>query len=158
MGSGAQSDIQMVSKLVRRMVTKWGMSEKLGPIAFGERDEQIFLGREIAQHTDYSEKTAQAIDDEVNRIVSDSYGRAKEILEEKIDVLHAMAAALLDRETLNSEEVLLLLDGKELEPLGMGHEADLESGEEEATETERTSERKEFPGGIPPLADPDPST
>jgi len=111
MGSGAQQDIQMASKLVRKMVMQWGMSEKLGPIAFGEREEQIFLGREIHQHTDYSEKTAQEIDSEVRRIVDDAYQRARKILEERIDVLHAMANALLERETLDSEEVLVLLDG-----------------------------------------------
>jgi cell division protease FtsH len=117
MGSGAQSDIQMASKLVRKMVTQWGMSERLGPISFGEREEQIFLGREIQQHQDYSEETAQAIDEEVKRIVDDCYARAKEILEKDIDILHAMAKALLERETLDREEIELLLKREELPPL-----------------------------------------
>jgi cell division protease FtsH len=117
MGSGAQSDIQMASKLVRKMVTQWGMSDKLGPISFGERDEQIFLGREIQQHQDYSEETAQVIDEEVTRIVTECYSRAKKILEDDIDILHAMAKALLERETLDSEEIQLLLKRQPLPPL-----------------------------------------
>jgi len=158
MGSGAQQDIQMASKLVRRMVMQWGMS-KLGPIAFGDRDEQIFLGREIAQHTDYSESTAKEIDTEVKRIIDVAYDRAKEILEERIDVLHAMAAALLERETLDAGEILTLLDGR---PLAELHAPPAETAEkpeaDTATEPEKDAGRKEFPGGIPPLADPDPST
>ncbi|MCZ6767340.1 MAG: ATP-dependent zinc metalloprotease FtsH [bacterium] len=117
MGSGAQSDIQMASKLVRKMVTQWGMSDELGPISFGERDEHIFLGREIQQHSDYSEATAKLIDSEVKRIISESYERAEKILKENVDVLHTMAKSLLERETLDKIEIELLLDGKELPPL-----------------------------------------
>jgi cell division protease FtsH len=159
MGSGASQDIQMVSKLVRRMIMQWGMSEKLGPIAFGEREEQIFLGREIHQHTDYSEKTAQEIDAEVKRVVDDAYARARQLLEERIDVLHAMAKALLERETLDAEEIKVLLDGGELAPLRPISETveDAKAAKESETETGKSG-RKEFPGGIPPLADPDPST
>ncbi|MCH7549281.1 MAG: ATP-dependent zinc metalloprotease FtsH [Candidatus Krumholzibacteriota bacterium] len=160
MGSGAQTDIQMVSKLVRKMVMQWGMSEKIGPISFGEREEQIFLGRDIVQHTDYSEKTAQEIDAEIRRIVDDSYKRARIILEERIDVLHAMASALLERETLNAEEVLRLLDGKALGPVhaGLGESEEEPVGSESKESQRDDSGRREFPGHIPPLADPDPST
>ena len=117
MGSGAQSDIQQASKLVRRMITQWGMSERLGPISFGEREEQIFLGREIQQHQDYSEETARAIDEEVKRIIDECYKRAKEILDKDLDILHAMAKALLERETLDREEIALLLKRDELPPI-----------------------------------------
>jgi cell division protease FtsH len=158
MGSGAQQDIQMVSKLVRRMVMQWGMSEKLGPIAFGDRDEQIFLGREIVQHTDYSEKTAQEIDNEVRRIVDDAYQRARHILEERLDVLHAMAQALLERETLDSEEIKVLLEGGTLEPMRAGRtESDDAADARAASDTGPKRKPKEFPGGIPPLPDPDPT-
>jgi cell division protease FtsH len=148
----------MVSKLVRRMVMQWGMSEKLGPIAFGDRDEQIFLGREIVQHTDYSEKTAQDIDNEVRRIVDDAYQRARHILEERLDVLHAMAQALLERETLDSEEIKVLLEGGTLEPMHTGSTESSDAADARpAGDTEPGRKRKEFPGGIPPLPDPDPT-
>jgi len=158
MGSGAQSDIQMASKLVRKMVMQWGMSEKLGPIAFGEREEQIFLGREIHQHTDYSEKTAQDIDNEVKAIIDEMYGRAQAILETKIDVLHAMASALLERETLDAEDIKILLEGGTLEPLPVPESGKVEEVQKEAQETKPSIRPEEFPRGIPPLADPDAST
>ena len=134
----------------------WGMSDKLGPIAFGERNEEIFLGRDIVQHSDYSEQTAQMIDAEVKRLVDEAYARAKEILEKHIDVLHAMAAALLERETLNAEEVLTLLDGGTLKPLEPSVEA-VPKPAESTKPAEADEKPREFPGGIPPLADPDPT-
>jgi cell division protease FtsH len=156
MGSGAQSDIQMASKLARRMVMQWGMSDALGPISFGERDEQIFLGREIHQHTDYSEKTAQEIDMEVKSIIDTMYGRAKEILETKIDVLHAMASALLERETLDAEEIKIMLEGGTLEPVAEKEPVAKEEPVEERKPSARP-DAEEFPRGMPPLADPDAS-
>jgi cell division protease FtsH len=132
----------------------------VGPIAFGEREEHIFLGRGIHQHTDYSEKTAQEIDKEVKIIIDEMYGRAKTILEDKIEVLHAMASALLERETLDAEGIKVLLEGGTLEPLA-ATAADSESVKEveKKTEESKPSTRpEEFPRGIPPLADPDAST
>jgi cell division protease FtsH len=156
MGSGASQDIQMASKLVRRMVMQWGMSESLGPISFGEREEQIFLGREIHQHTDYSEKTAQEIDAEVKRMIDQAYDRARAILEKRIDVLHAMATALLERETLDAAEIKVLLAGGTLEPLRTRPSAPLADAAKDVV-VKQPVVRKEFQGGIPPLADPDPS-
>jgi cell division protease FtsH len=159
MGSGAQQDIQMASKLVRKMIMQWGMSESLGPIAFGEREEQIFLGREIHQHTDYSEKTAQDIDAEVKALIEKMYGRAKDILEDKIDVLHAMANALLERETLDAEEIKVLLEGGTLEPIAAADTAPAVEADETPVEDPAPTPRpEEFPRGIPPLPDPDAST
>ena len=155
MGSGAQSDIQMVSKLVRKMVTQWGMSKKIGPIAFGERDEQVFLGRDIVQTPEYSEKTAQEIDDEVKRIVDESYQRAKHILEDRVDILHRMANALLERETLDSLEIKIILEGGTLPPLPdltVSKPAD-EAADKRASEPER----KKMPG-IPPMPEPGPTS
>ncbi len=159
MGSGAQQDIEMVSKLVRKMVMQWGMSEKLGPIAFGERDEQIFLGRDIVQHTDYSEETAREIDAEVRRIVSEAYERARKILEERLEVLHRMAEALLERETLDSEEIRVILEGGELPPLRRPtpRRAESEAAPTSADAADAGHERRELPGGISPIPDPDPS-
>jgi len=155
MGSGAQSDIQMVSKLVRKMVTQWGMSPKIGPIAFGERDEQVFLGRDITQTPEYSEKTAQEIDDEVKRIVDESYGRAKKILEDRIDILHRIANALLERETLDAPEIKVILAGGTLEPLPPPVVA--KPADEAVAGRPAESERKKIPG-IPPMVEPGPTS
>jgi len=156
-GSGAQRDIEMASKLVRKMVCQWGMSEKLGPISFGEREEQIFLGREISQHQDYSEHTAQEIDEEVKRIITECFERAKKILEDNIDKLHAVANALLERETLVREEIEMLLAGKELPP--MKKRTHGVNAEQDAPVQEEASERAEdFPRKAPPFAEPDTST
>ncbi len=150
MGSGAQSDIETVSKLVRKMVTQWGMSEKLGPISFGERDEQIFLGREIQQHHDYSEETARKIDEEVQAIVTGAYQRARKILEDKIDILHVMAKALLEREILDREEIELILKGEELPPVRRRQTASKEKEKEVPVERPDESKgRAEFPDKQP---------
>jgi len=155
MGSGAQADIDMASKLVRKMVTQWGMSEKLGPISFGERDEQIFLGREIQQHQDYSERTAEQIDEEVKEIITHCYDRAKKILEDKVDVLHKVAHALLERETLDHEDIDLLLKGEELPPVKKRHAA-APTEKPAAAEKEKASEaRTQFPAKPQPLPRPD---
>src|SRR6202012_5178442 len=89
----------------RRMVCEWGMSDVLGPMTFGKKEEAIFLGRDIAQHRDYSEQTAQTIDREVRDIVERNYRRAREILTTKLETLHELAKALLEYETLDGEEV-----------------------------------------------------
>jgi cell division protease FtsH len=153
-GSGAQQDIVMASKLVRKMVCQWGMSEKLGPISFGEREEQIFLGREIAQHQDYSENTARTIDEEVHRIIHECYDRAKGLLENKMDQLHAVANALLERETLDRVEIELLLAGKELPTKRLARQKD----EPKVTEKQPAAETDELPRKAPPFAEPDTST
>jgi cell division protease FtsH len=159
MGSGAHSDIQMVSKLVRRMVTQWGMSERLGPIAFGERDEQVFLGRDIAQHIEYSDRTAQLIDDEVKRIVDEAYLRAKKILEDRIDILHRMANALLERETLDSTEIKIILEGGVLPPLPVPPATAPGTGTKETTPgASREVDRRKHVPGIPPMVEPGPTS
>jgi cell division protease FtsH len=110
MTTGAGNDLERATNLARKMVTEWGMSEKLGPLTFGKKDEQIFLGREIARHKDYSEKTAVAIDEEIRRIVSEAYERAKKILEENYEILDALAHALLERETIDGYEIDKLIE------------------------------------------------
>jgi cell division protease FtsH len=110
--TGAGNDIERATDLARKMVCSWGMSD-LGPLSFGQKEEQIFLGREIATHRDYSEQTAQSIDDEVYRLVTEAYRRAKSILEENLDGLHRVAEALLEFETLEAEEIQALIEGRE---------------------------------------------
>ena len=99
------------SSLARKMVTEWGMSEKLGPLTYGKKEEQIFLGREIAQHRDFSEHTAVEIDAEVKRIVMENYDRARRLISERIEALHALTKALLEKETLDGPEIDALISG-----------------------------------------------
>ena len=113
--TGAGNDIERATELARKMVCEWGMSEKLGPLAFGKKEEQIFLGREITQHADYSEHTAQEIDAEVKRIVMESYEQAKKILAENRDKLTTLAEALLEYESLTGEQIDAVVRGEKLE-------------------------------------------
>jgi cell division protease FtsH len=103
--TGAGNDIEKATELARKMVCEWGMSESMGPLAFGQKEEQIFLGREISQHRDYSEKTAQEIDKEIKGIVMGCYERAEQLLKKNIKRLHALAKTLLERESLTGEEI-----------------------------------------------------
>jgi cell division protease FtsH len=116
MSTGAGSDIEVATDLARRMVCEYGMS-RLGPLTFGKKEEQIFLGREIAQHRDFSEETARQIDLEVRRLIDEAYQTAHSIVESNKDAMHRIAAALLERETIDAEEVRMLIEGKELSPL-----------------------------------------
>ena len=109
--TGAENDIEKASNLARKMVCEYGMSEKLGPLAFGQKEEQIFLGRELTQHGDYSEMTAQRIDEEVRDIVIGSYKTAAQLIKDNLDTLHKVANALLEKETLNSSEIDKLIPG-----------------------------------------------
>jgi cell division protease FtsH len=114
--TGASNDIERATELARRMVTQFGMSEKIGAIAVGDREQEIFLGREIAQRREISERTSELVDDEVKRIIDTAYHRAREILESKRGPLDALAAALLERETLEREEIMLVVSGQPLPP------------------------------------------
>ena len=116
MSTGAGSDIESATDLARRMVCEYGMS-RLGPLTFGKKEEQIFLGREIAQHRDFSEETARQIDLEVRRLIDEAYQSAHTIIEANKDPMHRIAAAFLERETIDAEEVRLLIEGKELPPM-----------------------------------------
>src|SRR5215475_11161848 len=107
--TGAGDDLEKATEMARKMVCEWGMSEKLGPLTFGKREEHIFLGREVARQQDYSEETAILIDAEVKRIVTDCATRARQLLETNLEKLHALARALLERETLDGEEINRIL-------------------------------------------------
>ena len=117
MTTGAGNDLERATDLARRMVCEWGMSEAMGPLTFGKKEEQIFLGREIAQHTDYSEDTALKIDAEVKRIVSDQYDRCTKLLTEHKQRLMDIADALLAREVLDADQVRRIAAGEPLEDL-----------------------------------------
>jgi cell division protease FtsH len=105
MTTGAGDDIEKATELARRMVCEWGMSDRLGPMTFGKKEEQIFLGRDFTQMKDYSEQTAIEIDTEVRSIIMDAYERAKDLLRSDLTVLHKMAEVLLEREVLDGTEI-----------------------------------------------------
>jgi len=107
--TGAGNDLERATELARKMVCEWGMSHVLGPLTFGKKQEEIFLGREIAQHRDYSEETAQLIDNEVKRLVMDAEKRATDIITENLDKLHQLTQALLEKEILDGEAVNVIL-------------------------------------------------
>jgi cell division protease FtsH len=110
--TGAGNDIERATEIARKMVCEWGMSEKLGPLTFGKKDEQIFLGREFAQHRDYSEETARMIDNEVRAIVTQSYEKAKDILQRNMATLHQLANSLLEKEVLDGRQIDSIVKGE----------------------------------------------
>jgi len=103
--TGAGNDIEKATELARKMICEWGMSEKLGPMTFGKKEEQIFLGRDFTQKQEYSETTAVEIDNELHRIILESYQRAKKLLTDNIEILHKLAETLLERESLDGSEI-----------------------------------------------------
>jgi cell division protease FtsH len=114
--TGASNDIEKATDLARNMVTKWGLSEKLGPLTYGQEKGEVFLGHSMAQHKEISDETVHAIDQEVRVIIDKAYATAKEVLIENKDKLHIMAAALLKYETLNSDQIKEIMEGKEPTP------------------------------------------
>jgi cell division protease FtsH len=112
--TGAANDIKQATDLAQQMIRSWGMSDNLGPLSYAKGEEQVFLGREIAQHRDYSEATAQKIDDEINNLIKNSYERAKTVLNENLDILHKLAEVLLEKETVLGKELDELI--QELRP------------------------------------------
>lgn len=108
--TGAGNDIERATEIARNMVCSWGMSDKLGPLSLGKKDEAIFLGKEIATHKDFSEKTAVMIDEEIKGIVTSSYNRAYKLLEENEDLLHAVANLLLEKETIDGKDIDELIE------------------------------------------------
>ena len=109
MTTGAGNDLERATELARKMVCEWGMSAKMGPLTFGKQEQNIFLGKEFARHQDYSESTAVAIDEEIRRFITEAYDDARTILDEHRDALEAIAAALLEDEVLDGEEIYDLI-------------------------------------------------
>ncbi len=107
--TGAGNDIERATEIARKMICEWGMSDRLGPLNYGKKEEHIFLGKEIAQHRDFSENTAQEIDEELKKTVTDSFDRAKQLVTENIDALHAIANKLLEKEALDGQEIDVII-------------------------------------------------
>ena len=122
--TGASSDIAYATSTARNMVTKWGMSDRLGPLAYSEPEREVFLGHSVTEHKNISDSTAQEIDAEVKRFVEDSYLKARSILEDNKDDLEKLAKALLEYETLSGEEIKELLDGKIIRTISSGDNSD----------------------------------
>ncbi|WP_162123973.1 ATP-dependent zinc metalloprotease FtsH [Pseudoxanthomonas taiwanensis] len=114
--TGASNDIERATKLARNMVTKWGLSEEMGPIAYGEQEDEVFLGRSVTQHKNVSDETARKIDEVVRSILEKAYARTRQILTENIDKLHAMSAALLQYETIDGPQIDAIMEGREPPP------------------------------------------
>src|SRR5437763_156342 len=114
--TGAASDIQQATAIARRYVTQWGLSEAIGPVLVGDNEQELFLGREIQHRREVSEQTAQIVDSEVKRVIEEAYSRAKKTLEDNLDLLHMVAGALLERETLTREDIAILSKGGVLPP------------------------------------------
>jgi len=129
--TGAQNDLERATQIVRQMIMEYGMSDALGPITLGRKQDQVFLGRDLGRDRDYSEEIAKAIDQEIRKTIDNSYQQAQDILEENRSKLETIAKALIERETLNSKEIKALVEGRELPPVGEGEE---ESEEEDLVE------------------------
>jgi len=114
--TGAGNDLERVTELARKMVCEWGMSDEIGPLTFGKKEEQIFLGREFAQHRDYSEDTSLKIDQAIRRMIETSYNQAIQLLRSNIKVLHKLAEALLERETLDGQEIDQIMEKEKIHP------------------------------------------
>ena len=151
--TGAGNDLERATEMAHSMVCEWGMSDAMGPLTFGKKEEQIFLGREIAQHQDYSEDTALRIDQEVKRFVTDNYARAQTILTEHKQRLTDMADALLTRETLDAEQVKRICAGLPLDEPTASGPATVPPPREAKPAKERPSTSI-----VPPLTPPRPVT
>jgi cell division protease FtsH len=151
--TGAGNDLERATELARRMVCEWGMSDAMGPLTFGKKEEQIFLGREIAQHQDYSEDTALRIDQEVKRFITDNYARSRQLLEAQKGTLVKMADALLAREVLDAEQVRRLVAGV---PLAEPHTPPRAPVPEETGDNDTRARHKERPQIVPALNKPIP--
>lgn len=132
--TGASNDIERVTRMARKMVCEWGMSDVIGTLSIGETGEEVFIGREWVQNKNFSEDTARKVDAEVKRIVEEAHERCRKLLEDNAEILHRIAQALLERETISGDDLDLLMDGKPLPPLEVSIEVAPANSESEATD------------------------
>ena len=148
--TGASSDIQMATKLARNMVTKWGLSDRLGPLVYSEDEAEVFLGHSVTQHKTISNETARLIDEEVRRIIDRNYERAESILRENMATLHLMAEALMEFETIDADQISDILDGKKARPpadWGDSDEPPSDDGHTEEAKSDTPDEDKSSSSG-----------
>lgn len=146
--TGASNDIERATEIARNMVTKWGLSETMGPLTYSEDDGEIFLGRSVTRHKQVSDVTAHAIDEEVRQLINECYQEAKKILERETDKLHLMAESLIKYETIDENQIKQIMTCKEPSPPEDWD--DSEPGEGEAVDVAVSDEEK----GVPPLGGP----
>ncbi len=152
--TGAGNDIEQATDMAHKMVCEWGMSE-LGPLSFGKKEEQIFLGREIAQHRDFSEETAIKIDEHVRKLVENGYQRSRQVIEEHSEAVVRIAQALLEREVLDGAEIKLLIEGQPLPPVRTAPK--LTAGDEKPQPSARPEGGRLPPGGLREGENPQPA-
>ncbi|MFP4035043.1 MAG: ATP-dependent zinc metalloprotease FtsH [Desulfovermiculus sp.] len=153
MTTGASNDLERASKVARKMVCEWGMSDTFGSIALSDNGNEVFLGRELVQHKQYSEETARLIDAEVRKILQDAYNKAKRLLEENADVVHRLAAALLERETISGSDLTKIMNNEELPPYEPP--ADRKNGQRPPAEASDQEEEDEDESGESSVRDQD---
>jgi len=151
--TGASNDIQQATNLARRMVTEWGMSDKLGPLKYSDNEEEVFLGHSVTQRKNVSDATAKLIDEEIRRIIDEGETLARRILTEQLDDLHKIAAALLEYETLSGEEVKALLRG---EPVRRPDDSTTPPRSRSSVPTSGSPVRDQPTKGPPPGFEPEP--
>ncbi len=135
--TGASNDIERATGIARNMVTKWGLTEKLGPLTYSEDEDEIFLGRSVTQHKQMSDDTARLIDEEVRRIVEAAHHRALDLVKSNLDLLHLMADALMRYETIDSSQIDQIMQGHEPDPPEGWNESDSDaSSEANASDTD----------------------
>jgi cell division protease FtsH len=132
--TGASNDIERATEIARNMVTKWGLSDRLGPLTYSEEDAEVFLGRSVTQHKQVSDVTAHAIDEEVRRVIDLNYKRAREILGREVDKLHSMADALIKYETIDESQIRDIMNGHEPNPPEGWEERDTPSSDSKPRE------------------------
>ena len=116
MTTGASNDIERATELARNMVTRWGLSEKLGPLMYTEEEGEVFLGRSVTQHKQMSDETAHVIDEEIRRFIDRNYDRAAQILNDNMEKLHTMADALIRYETIDADQISDIMEGRDVRP------------------------------------------
>jgi cell division protease FtsH len=152
--TGASNDIKRATEIARNMVTRWGLSDRLGPLMYGEEEEEVFLGRSVTQHKNVSDETAHIIDEEIRNIIDRNYDRSRRILKENIDVLHAMSDALIKYETIDSDQIADLMAGRTPKPPeGWDDDSSASSGGTTVTPEEAPKKTKKDD----PVIDPDPA-
>ena len=144
--TGASNDIERATDIARNMVTKWGLSDRMGPLAYSEDEGEVFLGRAVTQHKHMSDETAHAIDSEIRQVIDRNYQRAKRILTEKMDILHAMANALMKYETIDRHQVEAIMRGEEPPPPADWTDDDSSHGGKGASSKARVSDGKNTDG------------
>jgi len=152
--TGASNDIQRATEIARNMVTKWGLSERLGPLTYGEEDSEVFLGHSVTQHKLVSDDTAHVIDEEIRSVIDRNYARAEHLLKENLDILHLMAKVLLKYETIESEQIDDIMAGNKPKPPKDWGDSDNNSGknvQNKPTEEDKTMKVQDLK---PKIGDP----